>query len=74
MQKRYNIKLYIFTFIMLIIATLLFFYRIHLANEGYVVAKMSQHHLGINLISSIKKVLLAFSLPKSAFKFHIIMN
>ena len=25
MQKRYNIKLYIFTFIMLIIATLLFF-------------------------------------------------
>ena len=39
MQKRYNIKLYIFTFIMLIIATLLFFYRIHLANEGYVVAK-----------------------------------
>ncbi len=55
MQKRYNIKLYIFTFIMLIIATLLFFYRIHLANEGYVVAKMSQHHLGINLISSIKK-------------------
>ena len=39
MQKRYNITLYIFTFIMLIIATLLFFYRIHLANEGYVVAK-----------------------------------